>query len=90
METSRETQAIAEILRGELGKAQKKSRWFGSVIGRSQSHASQILLGKKAMSTDELELACHAFGLRASAVMRTAEGMADDASWTPVRDPKAS
>ena len=30
--TSRETQAIAEILRGELGKANRNTTWFGNVM----------------------------------------------------------
>jgi hypothetical protein len=90
MGTSWETRAIAEIMRGELGKANRNSTWFGSVIGRSQSHASQILLGKKAMSVDELGLACRAFGLTASEVMRTAEGLAGDDAWSPPRDSKIS
>ena len=90
MSTSRETQAIAEILRGAMGKAQRTTTWFGSVIGRSQSHASQILLGKKAMSVDELGLACTAFGLTMSAVMREAEDMASDKGWDPAIDARAS
>ena len=89
MHTSRETQAIAEILRGEMGKAQRTTTWFGEVIGRSQSHASQILQGKKAMSVDELTLACHAFGLQPSAVFRQAEGLADDGAWTPTSNSRA-
>lgn len=88
MATSRVTQGIAEILRGEAGKAQRSTTWFGHVIGRSQSHASQVLQGKKAMSVDELALACRAFGLRASDVVHQAEGLADDEAWTPVRNTK--
>lgn len=90
MATGRVTRAIAEIMRGELGRANRNSTWFGSVVGRSQSHASQILLGKKAMSTDEMELACRAFGLTLSAVMRRAEELADDAAWEPLGNNRAS
>lgn len=90
MRTSRVTQGIAEIFRGEVGKANRNTTWFGSVIGRSQSHASQVLLGKKPMSIDELTLACDAFGLRMSDVVRQAEGLADDESWTPLRNNKIS
>lgn len=90
MATSRETQAIAEILRGELGKANRNTTWFGNVIGRSQSHASQVLLGKKPLSVDELTLACRAFGLTLSGIMREAEGMSGDDGWTPVNSSKIS
>lgn len=89
MATSRVTRAIAEILRVEMGRARKSTTWFGSVIGRSQSHASQVLLGNKAMSTVELELACAAFGLIPSAVMRAAEDMANDEWWDPVIEAEA-
>lgn len=84
MATTRVTQGIAQIMRSEVGKAHQTTTWFGNVIGRSQSHASQVLLGKKAMSIDELSLACDAFGLRLSAVMREAEELADDDGWHPI------
>lgn len=84
MATSRVTQGIAQIMRSELGKANQTTTWFGNVVGRSQSHASQVLLGKKPMSVDELSLACEAFGLRMSAVMREAEGLAGDDGWHPI------
>jgi ribosomal protein L16 Arg81 hydroxylase len=73
MPTTDVTQQIAGILRAELARTQENSTWFGRVIGRSQSHASQVLQGKKPLSTDELALACTAFGLQVSAVFLEAE-----------------
>ncbi len=89
METSRVTQAIAEILRVELVRSRKNQTWLGGVIGRSQSHVSQVFKGKKPLTVDELTLACKAFGLSVSDVVRQAEGLADDESWAPVPDPRA-
>lgn len=72
MSTRPETQALAKILRGKLAEETRNTTWFGQVIGRSQAHASQVLLGRKPMSTDEFLRACDALGLDPATVMREA------------------
>lgn len=72
------SQQIATILRGEVAKANRNQAWFGAVIGRSQAHASQVLRGKKPLSVDELALACAAFGLSMSDLIRAAESEPPD------------
>jgi hypothetical protein len=74
MATTAFTQEIARVMRGKLAEENRNRTWFGHMIGRSQSHASQILLGKKPMTVDELALACEAFGLSMVEVVRQAEG----------------
>lgn len=76
MATSEVTREIAKFFREKLAGVQRNSTWFGEQIGRSQSHASQILRGNKPMSTEELRRASEAFGLSASEVMRAAESAA--------------
>lgn len=80
MPTTTITQGIARILRGEVARANRNQTWFGQVIGRSQAHASQVLQGKKPLTTDELALACAEFGLTMSAVFAEAERMANSAT----------
>lgn len=72
------TQAIAGILRAELSRSQHDQKWLGHVVGRSQAHVSQVLQGKKPFSTDELALACKAFGLTMLAVVQEAETRVSD------------
>ena len=67
------TQGIARVLRGELAKVQQNTTWFGGIIGVSQSQASKILRGTKPITLDQLHLACEAFGLQTSQIIRMAE-----------------
>lgn len=74
--TTRTTQEIAKILKGATYAEGHNQEWFGAVIGRHQTTAGQILNGKKAMSTEELWLACEALGLGVVNVVREAESRA--------------
>lgn len=72
------TQAVAGVLRAELGRSQHDQKWLGRVVGRSQAHISQVLQGNKPFSTDELDLACKAFGRTMLGVIQEAETRGSD------------